>query len=253
MSVIAKKVNEWKKCFDSNDSNSENTDNIKTANNGNVPAAIDIEGVEVTKDVYDKAIEYRKIMMIYESAIKEITTKLEILNNEYRAKGERSPIETIKSRIKSPESIANKLISKNLPVTFLAMTENLDDIAGVRIICSYINDIYTVTKMLSAQTDLKIIETKDYIKEPKPSGYRSLHIVLEVPVYLSEEKRNVRVEVQLRTIAMDFWASLEHELRYKTQEHVNEAIKRELRHAAELIALTDKEMQEIAEELRAID
>lgn len=247
MSVIAKRKNEWKKCFDSNDDKIENT------NSAAVPAAIDIEGVEVTKDVYSKAIEFRQIMMVYESAVKEVTTKLEILNNEYRAKGERSPIETIKSRIKSPESIANKLMGKNLPVTFSEMTANLDDIAGVRVICSYINDIYTVVKILTAQNDLKVIETKDYIKEPKPSGYRSLHIVLEVPVYLSEEKKDVRVEVQLRTIAMDFWASLEHELRYKTTEHVSDSIKRELRHAAELISLTDNQMQEIAEELRAID
>lgn len=259
MSLIVKKSSEtekkfsWKKCFDADISNDSNDANSDVKSSSTTPAKIDIEGVEVTKEVYDKALEYRQIIMVYESAVKEITTKLEILNNEYTAKNERSPISSIKSRIKSPESIANKLASKGLPVTFSAMTENLDDIAGVRVICPYINDIYTVLNMLCVQSDLKLIETKDYIKEPKPSGYRSLHIVLVVPVYLSEEKKEVRVEVQLRTIAMDFWASLEHELRYKTAAKVNDAIKRELRHAAELIALTDREMQEIAEELRAID
>lgn len=242
MSVSAKIKNEqWKECaFDK----SEAEDNFP---------AVKLEGVAITRDVYEKAIEFQQIMMVYEGAVKEITTKLDILNREYKVTGRRNPIETIKSRIKSPESIAKKLQDKGYPVTFDAMTEHLDDIAGVRIICPYICDIYTIADMLLAQPDIKKIEEKDYIKNPKESGYRSLHLVIEIPVFLSNSTHEVRVEIQLRTIAMDFWASLEHELRYKTQAHVNESVRRELRHAAEGIANIDREMEEIAVELQAID
>lgn len=209
--------------------------------------------LDINQEVYNKAIEFQQIIMLYEGAVKEITTKLEILNREYKVSGRRNPIETIKSRIKSPESIAGKLTKKNLPITFESMVENLDDIAGVRVICPYICDIYTIRDMLLKQPDIVKIEEKDYIKDPKESGYRSLHLVIEIPIYLSQSKKNVRVEIQLRTIAMDFWASLEHELRYKTTTTVNESIRRELRHAAQSIAMIDKEMEEIAVELQALD
>ena len=209
--------------------------------------------IAINSDFYKMAFQFQEIMMIYESAIKQIETKLEILNKEYEVTGRRNPIETVKSRIKSPESIANKLIKRNLPVTFESMTANLHDIAGVRVICPYISDIYTVRDILLKQPDIKKIEEKDYIASPKDSGYRSLHVVVETPVYLSNTEHHIKVEIQLRTIAMDFWASLEHELRYKTTAKIPEGIRRELRHCAETIAMTDQEMEEIAIELQALD
>ena len=208
--------------------------------------------IAINSDLYKMAFQFQEIMMIYESAIKQIETKLEILNKEYKVTGRRNPIETVKSRIKSPESIANKLIKRNLPVTFESMTANLHDIAGVRVICPYISDIYTVRDILLKQPDIKKIEEKDYIAFPKESGYRSLHVVVETPVYLSNTEHHIKVEIQLRTIAMDFWASLEHELRYKTTAKIPEGIRRELRHCAETIAMTDQEMEEIAIELQAL-
>lgn len=204
-------------------------------------------------DFYKMAFQFQKIMMIYESAIKQIETKLDILNKENKVSRKRNPIETIKSRIKSPDSIAKKLEKKHLPVTFESMMTNLNDIAGVRVICPYISDIYSVREMLLKQPDIVLIRESDYINEPKESGYRSLHLVIEVPVYLSKTEHNVRVEIQLRTIAMDFWASLEHELHYKSNSEVPDSIRRELFRVAETIAMTDREMEEIALELQALE
>ncbi len=204
-------------------------------------------------DVYRIAIQFQQMMMIYESATKQIETKLDILNKENKVTGRRNPIETVKSRIKSPQSIVGKLEKKNLPVTFESMAQNLSDIAGVRVICPYISDIYKVRDILLKQPDITLVEEKDYIKEPKESGYRSLHLVVEIPVYLSEATHKVKVEIQLRTIAMDFWASLEHELHYKTSTKVPESVRRELFRVAETIAMTDREMEEIAIELQQMD
>ena len=204
-------------------------------------------------DFYKIAFQFQQIMMIYESAIKQIETKLDILNKEKKVNHRRSPIETVKTRIKSPESIAKKLEKKHLPVNFDTMMNHLNDIAGVRVICPYISDIYAVRDMLLKQPDITLLEENDYIEDPKESGYRSLHLVIETPVYLSNTVNNVRVEIQLRTIAMDFWASLEHELHYKNTTEVPESIRRELFRVAETIAMTDREMEEIALELQAID
>lgn len=202
---------------------------------------------------YKMAIQFQQIMMIYESAIKQIETKLDILNKECKVGHKRNPIETIKSRVKSPDSIANKLEKKHLPVNFESMMSNLNDIAGVRVICPYISDIYAVKDMLLKQPDITLITEHDYIENPKESGYRSLHLVIEIPVYLSKTEHHVRVEIQLRTIAMDFWASLEHELHYKNTETIPESVRRELFRVAETIAMTDREMEEIALELQTLD
>lgn len=225
---------------------------MNTEKENNLPKILPKE-IAVDDNFYKMAFKFQEIMMIYESASKQIETKLEILNKEYNVTGRRNPIETIKSRIKSPESIANKLIKKNLPVTFESMTENLYDIAGVRVISPYISDIYTVKDLLLKQPDINLIEEKDYIANPKESGYRSLHLVVEIPVFLSNAKHLVKVEIQLRTIAMDFWASLEHELRYKTSTKIPLSIRRELRKCSDTIAMTDREMEEIAIELQALD
>ena len=207
----------------------------------------------VTDDFYKTAFQFQQIMMVYESAIKQIETKLDILNKESSVNRTRNPISTVKSRLKSPESIAKKLEKKGFEVSFESMMKNLNDIAGVRVICPYISDIYTVRDMLLKQPDLKLIVQNDYIENPKESGYRSLHLVMEIPVYLSKTEHNVRVEIQLRTIAMDFWASLEHQLRYKNSAHVPDSVRRELFRCAETIAMTDREMEEIAIELQALD
>lgn len=204
-------------------------------------------------DFYKMAFQFQQIMMVYESAIKQIETKLDILNKESKVGHKRNPIETIKSRIKAPDSIAAKLEKKHLPVTFDSMITNLNDIAGVRVICPYISDIYCVKEMLLKQPDITLIEENDYIITPKQSGYRSLHVVIEIPVYLSKTQHNVRVEIQFRTIAMDFWASLEHELHYKNTAEVPDSIRRELFRVAETIAMTDREMEEIANELQTLN
>ncbi len=202
---------------------------------------------------YKMAFQFQQIMMIYESGIKQIETKLDILNKENKISGRRNPIETVKSRIKSPQSIAGKLEKKHLPISFEAMTDNLNDIAGIRVICPYISDIYSVKETLLKQPDIVLLEEKDYIKEPKESGYRSLHLVVETPVYLSDSTHQVKIEIQLRTIAMDFWATLEHELHYKTTTKVPESVRRELKRVAENIAMTDQEMEEIAIELQHLE
>lgn len=209
--------------------------------------------VSTPNNFYKLAMQYQQMIMIYESGIKQIETKLDILNKENKIAGRRNSIETVKSRIKTPQSIIEKLERKGLPITFASMMKNLNDIAGVRVICPYISDIYNIRNMLLKHPDIRLIEEKDYIIEPKESGYRSLHLVIEIPVYLSESTHNVKVEIQLRTIAMDFWATLEHELRYKTTTSVPESVRRELKRVAENIAMTDKEMEEIAIELQHLE
>ena len=226
---------------------------IITSKNTNINSFPKIINSEKKEDFYKSTLEFKEIMMIYESAIKMIETKLEVLNKEYKITGQRNPIDSVRSRIKTPVSIINKLEKRNLPITFSSMTENLCDIAGVRVICPYISDIYTTKDILLKQPDITLLNEKDYIQNPKESGYRSLHIVVGVPVYLSNTEHNVKVEIQLRTIAMDFWASLEHELRYKTTSSVSESIKRELFRCAETIAMTDRQMEQIAMELQTIN
>ena len=199
------------------------------------------------------AQEFHQLMMIYKSAARLIAGKIEILSEECTSSGKRKRIEGVKQRIKSPDSIAAKLRRKGVPFTFESMMQNIADIAGVRVICPYISDIYAVRESLLRQPDVHLVRQKDYIARPKKSGYRSLHLVVETDVYLSETKHTVPVEIQLRTIAMDFWASLEHELRYKTASCVPREIKKELCRCADTIARTDRQMEQIALRLRALD
>lgn len=189
--------------------------------------------------------QFLSLMSLYQAAADEIVTKLQTLDNEFSAKYKRNPIHTLKSRIKSPESIVGKLNRKGLPVTADAIKSNLYDIAGVRVICEYIDDIYTLAGLLTSHDDIELLKTKDYIRNPKPNGYRSLHIVVNVPVFLSTGKDFAPVEIQIRTMAMDFWASLEHELHYKTEKAVDTELSEELYRCAETIADTDRRMQEI--------
>ncbi|MGN0641165.1 MAG: GTP pyrophosphokinase family protein [Oscillospiraceae bacterium] len=203
--------------------------------------------------VMDQMYKFIELEHLYDSAIREVKTKLEILDSEFRTKYSYNPIHHIEDRLKSPESMFKKLQRQNLPFTVESVRENLFDIAGVRVICNYIEDIYTVADLLTAQDDVTLIKRKDYIANPKANGYRSLHLVIETPVYLSEQKELVNVEVQIRTIAMDFWASLEHELKYKTDTEVSAELAEQLRVCAETIAQTDLKMQQIYRTLKQID
>ena len=199
----------------------------------------------------DQETEFRQMMMMYSCAIKEIKTKLQVLNDELSIKRQRNPIEFIKTRVKQPDSIASKLRRKGYPVTVQSVFENLSDVAGVRVICAFIDDIYKVADMLTAQDDIELIKRKDYIKNPKMNGYRSLHLIIEVPVFFSDHKEQIRVEVQIRTIAMDFWASLEHQMKYKKDVPGSEDLVNRLSQIADRINQTDMEMQEIREEIQS--
>lgn len=193
--------------------------------------------------------EFIAMRFRFQSAMREVRTKLEILDDEFSMRHSRNPIHHMESRIKSPQSIIHKLRRKGLPPTTQAAMENLQDIAGIRVVCAYLNDTYAIAELLGQQDDLRILRMRDYIKEPKPNGYRSLHVIVEVPVFLSTGKELLPVEVQIRTIAMDFWASLEHQLRYKETAHVPESLNQQLYGAAERIAVLDGEMQHIHDQM----
>lgn len=205
------------------------------------------------RQVMEQMFKFVELEHLYESAIREVKTKLEILDSEFRTKYAYNPIHHINDRLKSPQSMLEKLQRKGLPITIDSVRANLHDIAGVRVICNYIEDIYTVAELLTKQDDVTLVSVKDYIKNPKPNGYRSLHLVIETPVFLSDRKELVHVEVQIRTIAMDFWASLEHELKYKTDTEVSADLAAQLKECAETIAATDLRMQEIYRTLKEID
>ena len=197
--------------------------------------------------------DFMELAHLYESAITVVKSYLDILNNEFNLKYQRNPIHNIEDRLKSPQSIIGKLEKKGLPLTTDAARRNLLDIAGIRVTCCYISDIYSLVDMLGQRDDFTVIKRKDYIKHPKKSGYRSYHLVLNVPVYLSNCKQYAPVEIQIRTIAMDFWASLEHQLKYKTNTKVSDELAEELRQCADTIAETDNRMQEIFMQLNSID
>jgi len=189
--------------------------------------------------------EFFNVQCRYQAAIREIRTKLEILDDEFQMKHKRNPIHHMQSRMKSVPSMMEKLARRNAQKSITSAVEHLTDIAGIRVICSYLEDVYRVADLLTQQDDIRLIRVRDYIKHPKENGYRSLHLVVEIPVFLSEGRVLVPVEVQLRTIAMDFWASLEHSLRYKAQGQVPEDISRELIQTASDIAVLDRRMQDI--------
>ena len=189
---------------------------------------------------------YRKLMAYYTCAMMEVETKLHVLNEEFSLQYDRNPISTIKSRLKSFSSIIEKLQRKGLSLNDLgAMEKQLNDIAGVRVVCSFPEDVYMLADALLKQDDIRLLARKDYIQHPKPNGYRSLHLIVEVPIFLAQEKRMMKVEVQLRTIAMDFWASLEHQLKYKKNIADTEELTRELRDCAEVSACLDAKMEDI--------
>ena len=196
---------------------------------------------------FDQIDQWKSTMFLYSSALKSINTKIEILNNEFIQLYNYNPIEHITSRLKTPESIVKKLKNDGCEVTIENMVEHLNDIAGIRIICSFMSDIYPIADMIARQADITVLHVKDYIKYPKTNGYKSYHMVVTIPVYLSEGKRDTKVEIQIRTIAMDFWASLEHKVRYKKNVPADETerLAQELSECAQISADLDQRMQNI--------
>ena len=205
-----------------------------------------------TKRIMGRIVDYKELRMIYACAMKEIKTKFDILNTEFNLQYHRNPINSIQTRLKSTASIIEKLAKLNMSVDIDSVSENIHDIAGVRVICSYIDDVYLVAEALLKQDDITLVTRKDYIANPKGNGYRSLHLIVKVPVFLSERRLEMEVEVQLRTIAMDFWASLEHQLHYKTDFDGKDELVDELRKCAETISRTDSEMMQIRSKMETL-
>lgn len=204
------------------------------------------EDRRVYTDGYPKSVRLlREMEMLYSCAMREICTKLENLRHEFELRRSYNPIRHITHRLKHPASIRQKMLDRGLPLEYDVMRDNITDIGGIRVICSYVDDIYAISSMLKKQDDVLVVKEKDYIKNPKPNGYRSYHLIVGIPVFFSEETQIIPVEIQMRTIAMDFWASLEHEIRYKTVSEVPESIKERLGAIAEDIFKADLEMQEI--------
>ena len=210
--------------------------------------AVDLSSAEVLSNLKN----FQKVMMMYNCAIREVRTKFEVLNDELSTTDNRNPIEMIKSRVKKPESIVGKLMRRNLAINMENIMEEIHDVAGIRVICSFVDDIFKVADMLSAQDDVTVLQVKDYIKNPKENGYRSYHMIIEIPVFFSNVKQSIKVEVQLRTIAMDFWASLEHSMKYKKDIKNSEEIADELKKCADLISDTDFKMQEINNKINKV-
>ena len=200
-------------------------------------------------DITDTLQEFMALQQLYEAGIKEVRTKLEILDDEFKIKHDHNPIHHMEYRLKSVNSILGKLEKRGLEVSLDSIVTNLTDIAGVRVICNYVSDVYKIADLLIKQSDIKLIAKKDYIKHPKENGYRSLHLVVEVPIFLAEKVQPTTVEIQIRTIAMDFWASLEHHLRYKADNEVPDGVRDELIECAKTISNLDYKMQGIHEEL----
>ncbi len=196
---------------------------------------------------------WTEVTLVYTSALKQINTKLEILNDEFQHVHQYNPIEHIKSRLKTPESIVKKLKRYGKESTIENMVLYVNDIAGIRVICSFTSDIYKIADMIAKQSDIKVIDVKDYMKAPKPSGYTSYHMLVTVPVFLSDKIVETKVEIQIRTVAMDFWASLEHKINYKFEGNVPQAIQNDLVECAKMVSLLDDRMLQLNEAVKTLE
>ncbi len=199
---------------------------------------------------YNEEEEWKKVMLMYDSALREVNTRIEILNNEFKLAHQYNPIEHVTSRIKTPQSIAKKMRHNGRELTVENIVKYINDVAGIRIICSFTSDIYRIADLLAKQSDVQVLKVKDYIMCPKENGYTSYHMIVSVPIYLSNTMINTKVEVQIRTIAMDFWASLEHKIYYKFEGNAPERIRKELRECADIVAFLDQKMLSINEEVK---
>ena len=202
-----------------------------------------------TKKIMWSMVEYKDMQMLYTCAMREVKTKFEILDSEFKLKHKRNPIISITSRLKRTESLVEKIMRRGFDFSIESIEENINDIAGVRVICSYVDDIYFIADALLSQDDVTLVARKDYIEDPKPNGYRSLHLIVSIPVFLSEGRREVKVEVQIRTIAMDCWAALEHQMKYKREIPDAERVSAELRACADVMAETDRKMLKLRHEI----
>lgn len=208
--------------------------------------------MEVKKEERNSEVQtWNEVTLVYSSALKQINTKLEILNDEFQHVHQYNPIEHIKSRLKTPESIVKKLKKYGQESTIENMVAYVNDIAGIRVICSFTSDIYQIAEMISNQSDIKVIEVRDYIKNPKPSGYTSYHMLVTIPIYLSDRIVDTKVEIQIRTVAMDFWASLEHKINYKFEGNVPENIRNELVECAYMVSKLDDRMLLLNDEVQS--
>ncbi len=205
----------------------------------------DLEALLADENQLKSLKEFMQMNFVYDSAIGIMKTRLEVLQREYSLAHGYNPIHSVESRLKKPMSIAKKLRRKNLEITIDNIRRNLKDVAGMRVICNYKNDVYTIAEVLKRQLDVSVLEEKDYIKNPKENGYRSYHMVVTVPVYFTNRTENVPIEIQIRTIAMDFWASLEHKLRYKKDRQMSYGLQERLKSCAEITDKLDEEMQNI--------
>lgn len=204
-----------------------------------------------TKMLMGTVVDYKELMMMYACAMKAIQTKFDVLNTEFKIRYQRNPIASISTRLKRTASITDKLSRQNLPFSLDSIEKHINDVAGIRVICSYIDDIYTIADALLLQDDVALVSKKDYIANPKPNGYRSLHLIVSIPVYFADRKKEMKVEVQIRTIAMDFWASLEHQLKYKQDVPNQQDIIAQLQECAEVINTTDQKMLDIRQQIEA--
>jgi len=209
------------------------------------------DGMDIKLDRPNDVENWTELILIYSSALKQVETKLEILNDEFQHVHRYNPIEHIKSRIKTSESIVKKLKKHGYESTLDNMVLHVKDIAGIRVICSFTSDIYEIAEIISNQRDIKVVSVKDYIVNPKPSGYKSYHMIVTVPVYLSDRIIDTKVEIQIRTVAMDFWASLEHKMNYKFEGNAPESLKRELVECAKIVAELDDKMVSLNKEVQS--
>jgi len=204
---------------------------------------------EQAKKIMNTVIEYKELMMMYNCALKQIRTKFEILDDEFNVRYQRNPINSINTRLKRSASIREKMKRNNIPLSIENIKTNINDVAGIRVICPYVDDIYSISEALINQEDITLISQKDYIANPKPNGYRSMHLIISIPVYFADHSEQMKIEVQIRTIAMDFWATLEHQLKYKEQTAIGESIIAELKECADIISNTDAKMLNIRKEI----
>lgn len=209
---------------------------------------------DLIENLSNRSLPFKTLMAYYNCAMMEVETKFRVLNEQFSLMYDRNPIESIKTRLKSPESIIKKLANREFPLSVEGIEENLNDVAGIRIICSFVDDIYMLAECILNQDDVTLVERKDYIKTPKPNGYRSLHLIIEIPIFLQEGKKNMKVEIQLRTIAMDFWASLEHKISYKKDvpAEIRDELGKELLSCANKSAELDMRMEQIRKHINDI-
>lgn len=204
---------------------------------------------KIKQNIQAKGSALRQLYTYYRCAMMEVETKFKVLNEQFSLQHDRNPIQSVKTRLKSIDSLAEKLMSHQLKPTIESVTNHIFDVAGVRVICSFSDDVYDVAQSFLAQDDVDLLETKDYIKEPKPNGYRSLHLIVAVPIFLANEKKMMPVEIQLRTMAMDFWASLEHQLLYKKDVETSDTVTRGLKNCADIMANLDLTMNQLMNSL----